>query len=73
MPAVSLFSQLQYIIPARKQLFYICHIRAHSGLPGLSIAGNDCIDRALIGEALISDPVVLAILILINFIFVDIP
>ena len=60
MPAGSLFSQLQNIILARKHLFYIGHIRAHSGLPGPLAAGNDCIDRALIGEALISDPVALA-------------
>jgi hypothetical protein len=30
------------------------------GLPGPFAAGNDCIGRALIGEALISDPVELA-------------
>jgi hypothetical protein len=41
-------------------LFYIGHIRAHSGLSGPLAAGNDYIDRALIEEALISDPVVLA-------------
>jgi hypothetical protein len=33
---------------------------AHSGLPGPLAEGNDCINRALIGEALISDPVALA-------------
>jgi hypothetical protein len=56
-----LFSQLQNIILAPKHLFYIGHIRSHSGLhPGPLAAGNDCIDRALIGEALISDPVALA-------------
>jgi hypothetical protein len=32
----------------------------HSGLPEPLAAGNDYIDRALIGEALISDPVALA-------------
>ena len=58
-PAGSLFPQLQNIILARKHLFYIGHIQAHSGLPGPLAAGNDCIDRALI-EALISDPVALA-------------
>jgi hypothetical protein len=59
-PAGSLFSQLQNIILAQKHPFYIGHIRAHSGLPGPLAEGNDCIDRALIGEALISDPVALA-------------
>ena len=43
-----------------KNPFYIGHIRSHSGLPGPLAEGNDCIDRALIGEALISDPVALA-------------
>ena len=56
----SLFSQLQNIILAQKHLFYIGHIRAHSGLSGPLAAGNDYIDRALIGEALISDPAALA-------------
>ena len=36
------------------------HIRSQSDLPGPLAEGNDCIDRALIGEALISDPVALA-------------
>jgi hypothetical protein len=60
MPAESLFSQLQNIILVRKHPFYICHIRAHSGLPGPLAEGNDHINRALIGEALISDPVALS-------------
>jgi hypothetical protein len=60
MPAGSLFSQLQNIILAQKHPFYIDHIRAHFGLPGPLTEGNDCINRALIGEALISDPVALA-------------
>jgi hypothetical protein len=59
-PAGSLFSQLQNIILAPKRLFYIGHIQSHSDLPGPLAEGNDCIDRALIGEALISDPVALA-------------
>jgi hypothetical protein len=59
-PAGSLFSQLQNIILAPKHPFYIGHIRSHSGLPGPLAKGNDCINRALIGEVLISDPVVLA-------------
>jgi hypothetical protein len=58
--AGSLFSQLQNIILARKHPFYIGHIRSHSGLPEPLAAGNDCINRALIGEALISDHVALA-------------
>jgi hypothetical protein len=58
-PAGSLFSQLQNIILAQKHPFYIGHIRSHSGLPEPLAEGNDCIDRALIGEALISDPVAL--------------
>jgi hypothetical protein len=60
MPAGSLFSQLQNIILARKHLYYIGHIQARSDLPGPLAAGNDYIHRALIGEALISDPVALA-------------
>jgi hypothetical protein len=59
-PAGSLFSQLQNTILARKHQFYIGHIRSHSGLPGPIAEGNDCIHKALIGEALISDPVALA-------------
>jgi hypothetical protein len=59
-PAGSLFSQIQNIILARKDPFYIGHIQSHSGLPGPLTEGNDCIDRALIGEPLISDPVALA-------------
>jgi hypothetical protein len=43
-----------------KTLFNIGHIRSQSGLPGPSAAGNDCINRALIGQTLISDPVALA-------------
>ena len=60
MPAGSLFSQLQNIILDWKHPFYIGHIRTHSGLSGPLAKGNDCIHRALIGEALISDPVALA-------------
>ena len=41
---------------SKKNPIHIGHIRAHSDLP----AGNDCIDKALIGEALVSDPIVLA-------------
>jgi hypothetical protein len=44
----------------KKNPFYTGQIRAHSGLPGPLAAGNDGIDRALIGEALVSDPIVLA-------------
>ena len=36
---------------------YICHIRA-SDLPGPLTVGNDCIDKALIGEALVLDPII---------------
>ena len=59
MPTGSLFSQWQNIILARKHLFYIGHIRSHSGLPVPLAEGHDYIDRALIGEPLISDPVAL--------------
>ena len=59
-PSGSLFSELQNIILARKNPFYIGHIRSHSGLPGPLAEGNDRIDRALIGEALVSDRVALA-------------
>jgi hypothetical protein len=40
--------------------FYIGYIRCHSDLPGPLAAGNDCLDRDLIGKALVSDPIVLA-------------
>ena len=60
MPAGSLFSQLQNSILAQKHPFYIGHIQSLSGLPGPLAEDNDCIDRALIREALISDPVALA-------------
>ena len=60
MPAGSLFSQLQNIILARKHPFYIGHIWFHSGLPRPLAKDNDCIDRVLIGEALMSDPIALA-------------
>ena len=43
-----------------KNPFYIGYIRAHSDLPGPLAAGSDCIDRVLIGEALVSGPIVLA-------------
>ena len=43
-----------------KSLIYIGHIRAHYDLHGPLAAGNDCIDKALIGEALVSDSIVLA-------------
>ena len=42
-----------------KNTLYIGHIRAHSGLPGPLAAGNDCTDRDLIGEAFVSDPIIL--------------
>ena len=48
-----------------KNPIYIGHIRAHSDLP----AGNDCIDKALIGEALVSDPIVWLNVVMIKFIF----
>ena len=35
-------------------------MRSHSSLPGPLAEGNDCIDRALTVEALVSDPVALA-------------
>ena len=47
-------------ILAPKNPTYIGHIRAHSDLPRPLAAGNDCIDKALIKEALVSDPIVLS-------------
>lgn len=44
----------------KKKSIYIGHIRAHSDLPRLLAAGNDCIGKALIKEALVSDPIVLS-------------
>jgi hypothetical protein len=72
-PAGSLFSQLQNIILAQKHPFYIGHIRSPSGLPGPLAGGNDSIDRALIPEASISDPVALAERDHENFISLAIP
>ena len=43
-----------------KNSIYIGHIKAHSDLPGPLTVDNDCIDKSLIGEALILDPIVLA-------------
>ena len=43
-----------------KNPFYIGHIRSHSGLPGPLAQGNECIDKALIGQALALTPVELA-------------
>ena len=60
-PAESLFSQWQNIILAQgKNPFYISHTQAHSSLQGPLAVGNDCIDRALVREALVSHPVTLA-------------
>lgn len=59
-PSGSVFTIAKHHSCSKKNLFYIDRIRAHSGLPGPLAAGNDCIDRALIGEALVSDPVALA-------------
>ena len=42
-----------------KNSIYIGHIKAHSDLPGPLTVDNDCIDKSLIGEALILDPIVL--------------
>ena len=52
-----------------KNPIYIGHIRAHSDLPGSLAPGNDCIDKALIGEALVSDPIVWLNVLMIKFIF----
>ena len=43
----------------KKKSIYIGHIRAHSDLPRPLAAGNDCTDRDLIGEAFVSDPIIL--------------
>ena len=56
-------------ILAQKNPIYIGHIRAHSDLPGSLAPGNDCIDKALIGEALVSDPIVWLNVLMIKFIF----
>ena len=45
---------------SKKNPIYIGNIRAHSDLPRHLAAGDDCIDKDLIGEALVSDPIVLA-------------
>ena len=51
---------MQSIILARKNPFDTGHIRAHSGLPEPLAESNQCIDRALIGEALVLEPVEMA-------------
>ena len=38
----------------------IGHLKAHSDLPGPLPGGNDCIGKALLGESLVLDPIVLA-------------
>ena len=42
-----LFSQTQALIRSRTEPFFIAHIRAHSGLPGPLVTGNDAIDRLI--------------------------
>jgi hypothetical protein len=58
---------------SKKNQFYIGYIIAHSDLPGTLAAGNDCIHRVLIGEALVSDPIGLAKCDHKNFIFLVTP
>ena len=43
----TLFSQTQALIHSRTEPFFIAHIRAHSGLPGPLVAGNDAVDRLI--------------------------
>ena len=43
----TLFSQTQALIRSRTEPFFIAHIRAHSGLPGPLVTGNDAIDRLI--------------------------
>ena len=47
---VQLFSILQLLIRNRSQPIFITHIRAHTALPGPMSAGNEQIDRLLIGN-----------------------
>ncbi|XP_051833373.1 uncharacterized protein LOC127549414 [Antechinus flavipes] len=44
--ASPLFAELQHLILARTEPFFISHIRAHSGLPGPLAEGNDKVDQA---------------------------
>jgi hypothetical protein len=57
-PTGGVMAQTPFLLE-KKNPFYIGHIRAHSDLPSPSAAGNDCIEKALIGEALASAPIVL--------------
>ena len=57
-PAGSGVAQTPFLL--EKNSIYIGHIKAHSDLPGSLTVGNDCINKALIGEALVLDPIVLA-------------
>ena len=43
----TLFSQTQALIRSHMEPFFIAHIRAHSGLPGPLVAGNDAVDRLI--------------------------
>jgi hypothetical protein len=47
------------ILAKKKNSIYIGHIKAHFDLSRPLDAGNACIDKALIGAALVSDPIVL--------------
>ena len=43
----TLFSQTQALIRSCTEPFFIAHIRAHSGLSGPLVAGNDAADRLI--------------------------
>ena len=63
--ASPLFTKLQKCILARNFpffFFFVGHIRAHSGLPGLLSEGNDVVDRAtqVVASALTTTPLAAA-------------
>ena len=55
-------AKLQNFILARNFLFFVGHIRAHSGLPGPLSEGNDIVDQAtqVVASALSTTPLAAA-------------
>lgn len=58
-PTFQLFSKIQRLIGDRSYLFFVGHIRAHSGLPGPLTWGNELADKStrLVASVSVQDPV----------------
>lgn len=58
-PTFQLFSKIQRLIRDRSYLFFVGHIRAHSGLPGPLTRGNELADKGtrLVASVSLQDPV----------------